>query len=255
MADKHYLSNYLDSKHYNSIKTGDLLQNIHIMDARTCLKKDSDAFMLNGLLTFASAINSINKNNYSWAFIQCYYSLFYMAESLLATHDLGIYYVNKSPFSIKISEGESFKKISGNSHQVILSLYKDYFNGNSLLCGEIEGVNIIDWFNHKREEINYRKNPMTDPSPPVPIYKYKNDLRNWISTYRDEFLYCFEPTHSYIAFSLRLIDYVIDCYKDRHQRNSFITKGVIDHIKNNMSDSNGPFSLFINDIIQIANRE
>ena len=37
--------------------------------------------MLNGLMTFASAINAIKKNNYSWAFIQCYYTIFYLAEA------------------------------------------------------------------------------------------------------------------------------------------------------------------------------
>ena len=252
MASKHYLSNYLNTRNYTSIKNGDMINDNHIDDARHCLKQDCDAFMLNGVLSFVSAINSVKKNNYSWAFVQCYYTFFYMAEALLAAHDIGIYYINTTPFSIKLSKGESFKKQNGNSHKVVLSLFKDFFDGDTLLCGEIEGIHIIDWFNKKREQINYRDNPMTDPIPPTPLYRYNNNLRTWISNYQTEILYSFNPNHSYIAFSLRLIEYLIAFYQQRNMKNAFITNDVMKHIKKNCCDSKGPFKSLIDNINKIV---
>lgn len=61
MANRHFLNNYLDSRSYGLIKQGDQLRDIHVFEARQYLKKDRDAFMLNGLMTFASAINAIKK--------------------------------------------------------------------------------------------------------------------------------------------------------------------------------------------------
>lgn len=252
MANRHFLNNYLDAKEYCSIKHGDPLSDIHVSEARQYLKKDRDAFMLNGLMTFASAINAINKNNYSWAFIQCYYTIFYIAEALLAINDFSVYYVKNSPFSIKISEGECFNKEKGNSHQVILSLYKKQFDGDSLLCGEIDDLHIIDWFNKKREEINYRMTPFSDPNPPSPLYKYRGDLRNWLQTYRNEYLYCFHSAHSYISFPLRLIDKMIAIYKEHNQTNRFLNDVAIRHIYQNCSDSKGSFNFFVEDLKTIA---
>lgn len=252
MANRHFLNNYLDSKSYDSVKSGDRLMDIHVYEARQYLKKDRDAFMLNGLLTFASAINAIKKNNYSWAFIQCYYTIFYLAEALLAINDFSVYYVKNSPFSIKISEGECFNKEKGNSHQVILSMYKRQFDGDSLLCGEIDDIHIIDWFNKKREEINYRMTPFSDPNPPSPLYIYDKNLRNWLQTYRNDYLYCFNSEHSYISFPLRLIDKVVAIYKEQNLINSFLNDIIIKHISSNCSDSKGSFNFFIEDIKTIA---
>ena len=252
MANWHFLNNYLDSRNYNLIKQGDLLKDIHVSDARKFLKEDRDAFMLNGLLTFASAIHAIKKNNYSWAFIQSYYTVFYLAEALLALNDFSVYYINNSPFSIKVSEGECFKKEKGNSHQVILSMYKKQFYGDSLLCGEINDTNIIDWFNRKREEINYRMTPFSDPEPPSSLFKYNNDLRSWLQAYRKDYLYCFDSSHSYISFPLNLIDRIISAYTRYSQNNKFLNENVIKHIASNCSDSKGSFNFLIEDLKSIA---
>ena len=177
-----------------------------------------------------------------------YYAVFYLAEALLATRDIGIYYVGKKPFCIKTSTGERFTKKSGNSHQVIFALYKDYFNGDDFLCGEIDGKNVIDWFNHKREEINYRKNPMDDPFPSSPIFNYSNDLRTWLSAYREEYLYSFNPAHAYIAFPLQLIIRIKSIYESEHSSNSFLTKERIDYLSMNIADKKGPIPWIIEEI-------
>ncbi|WP_297829869.1 hypothetical protein [uncultured Rikenella sp.] len=252
MANRHFLNEYLNSKHYDQIKQGDQLRDNHVAEARQCLKKDRDAFMLNGLMTFAGAINAIKKNNYSWAFIQCYYTIFYLAEALLAINDLVVYYIKNSPFSVKISEGECFNKEKGNSHQVILSMYKKRFDGDSLLCGEIDDIHIIDWFNKKREEINYRMAPFSDPNPPSPLYTYNSNLRDWLQTYKKDYLYCFNSAHSYISFPLKLIEKVIAIYKEQNQVNSFLNNIVIKHISSNYSDQKGSFNFFIKDLKTIS---
>lgn len=255
MAERHFLTNFLDKNGYEAITGKEILRSIHVSGARHCLKQDRDAFVMNGLITFAGAIHAIHTCNYSWAFIQCYYAVFYLAEALLATQDVGIYYIGKKPYSIKTSAGEHFTKKSGNSHQVIFALYKDRFDGDDFLCGEIDGKNVIDWFNNKREEINYRKNPMDDPFPSHPIYKYSDNLRTWFSAYRDEYLYSFDPAHAYVAFPLQLIGRIELVYEREHSKNLFITKERVEHLAMNISDKRGPIHWIIEGIKGISNTE
>ncbi len=253
MAEQPFLTQYLNSRNYDSIKNGEQLKDQDVANARECLKKDRDASVLNSLLTFASAISSINKNNYSWAFIQCYYTIFYLAKALLALKkDIGVYYIKSDPYIIKTSFGETFKKKQRkNTHEDVLTLYKEHFDGNSLLNGDIDNTPIIDWFKHNRNMFNYKKNPMTDPTPPDPLFKYNDDLRNWLSCYRNEYLYCFNSQHAYIAFPMKLIDHVISFYKDHNQKNIFITDDNIKHISSNCSDKKGFYNFLINDLKEI----
>jgi hypothetical protein len=68
---------YLDNIHTYTLSPTDL------HTARNALMKDIDSFVINGLLSFSSAIHSLNNKNYSWSFIQSYYSLFFSQKHLM----------------------------------------------------------------------------------------------------------------------------------------------------------------------------
>lgn len=256
MASRLFLTNYLNSKGYASATNGTILRDGDVTDGRLMLRKDRDAFFTNCILTYASAIYSVQRENYSWAFVQCYYCLFYMAKSLLADSDYAFFYNDKGKaLSVKIASGESFCKEDGNSHQIVLKLYKKVFEGDSFLCGEIDDVNIIDWYNKKREEINYRLSPMPDPEVPSPLQKYNEDLRGWITTYMGDSLYAYSAEHSYMAYTTLLIDYVIKRYKERNQKNEYITEKVIRHLRKNMKDTKGSFDFFIKRFLEISEND
>lgn len=252
MADRLYLSSYLEKRGYSGMRDGAPLHDPDIVGARESLKADEDSFFVNALITFASCINSINKNNYSWAFVQSYYALFYIAKSLLASSDYAVYYQErKTPFSIKLSKGECFHKAKGNSHQVVLELYKKVFSGNSFLMDEINGIQAIDWFEECRNKINYRTNPFPDPQAPMPIYAYEDDLRKKVMDYRENSVYATDEEHAYVAYILRLLDYELHLYQDNDRKNRFLTDTVIAHLRSNISDKSGPLSFYIKELTSI----
>lgn len=158
MANKLYLSKLLNDNGIDIVSDNQPLPSALVPSARLSIALDADTFFVNALITFASAINSINKNNYSWAFVQLYYTVFYCARMNLARKDIGIFYSNsRTPFSIKIANGEVFHKRSGNSHQVYLTEYKNEFGSDPFYFGEIDGKDVITWFEEKRNLVNYRK--------------------------------------------------------------------------------------------------
>ena len=234
------------------MKNGAPLHDPDIAGARDSLRADEDSFFVNALITFASCFNSINKKNYSWAFIQSYYALFYIAKSLLASNDYAVYYQDRrSPFTIKLSKGETFHAADGNSHQIVLKLYKSVFNGNTMLMDEISGKQAIDWFEDCRNKINYRTNPLPDPEAPTPIYAYEDDLRQKVMDYRENSAYATDEEHAYVAYILRLLDYELHLYQDIGRKNQFLTDNVMAHLRANIRDKSGPLSFYIKDLSSV----
>lgn len=246
MPDKQHLTQSLNQKGYSiRIPKNDmLLRDGDVNDCRTSIKNDIDAFFVNALLSYGSAISSLRKNNYSWAYIQSYYCIFYLAKLLLAEQDIYLYYVDTIPYKIKISYGESFCKQKGNSHSIILSLFKKQFERNNNICSQIEGINNIDWLNHKREEINYRLSPMPDPNPPAPLFRYNNDIRKWLASYESEILYSFSEEHCFIAYTTFLIRNIVKQYRTSNKKNSYLSYEVLQHLQKNIADEKGPLPIW-----------
>jgi hypothetical protein len=209
---------------------------------------DKDAFFLNGILTFASMLNSLRKQNYSWSFVKAYYCIFYLARTFNAINNYSIVYANSKPYRIKIQPEERFTKLKGNSHEVVLNLYRDEFASDNLLNNEIEEMNPIDWFKINRELINYRLNPLTDPNPPIDLFNYRKDIRKWLYTYFNDStdIYTFSKEHSYVAYPIKLISRILDYYEENEQKNVFFNDDIILHLRSNISDSKGPITFIIN---------
>lgn len=250
MAEKLHLSKYLNDNGINAINNNDPLPTALVASARASLNLDAESFFANALLTFGSAINSLQKDNYSWAFVQCYYVLFYCARFYLAKDGIGVFYSDsRTPFLIKVSPGELFHKTSGNSHQIYLDAYKRHFAGDSFYCGEIDGKCVVNWFEDMRNLINYRKNPMDDPLPTSPLFRYNSDLRKWLATYAaDEMTYSFNESHAYIAFTYNLLNRELEERVEYGFKNRYVTDEFLMHIRNNYRDKNGVYSEIISKI-------
>jgi len=236
----------LDIPNY-SISSADL------HSARSALLFDVNAFFINGLVSFASAINSINKNNYSWGFIQSYYSLFFFARAFNGINDYAIVYHNSKPFSIKIQPSAKFVKLKGNSHDVVLSEFKTQFASDILIVNQIEGENPVDWFNKKRNLINYTSNPFSDPMPPPDLYNYKSDLRKWMATYMNDrsHSYTFNPANCYIAYPLQVFMRLYNYYDDNNLKLSMIDEDKFLHLQKNLADDKGTLNIVMSRIKDI----
>ena len=159
------------------------------------------------------------------------------------------------PFTIKLSKGECFHKAKGNSHQVVLDLYKTVFEGNSLLLDSINDKPAIDWFEEVRNRINYRTNPLPEPDSPFPAYAYDGDLRKLIMAYRENYAYATDEEHAYVAYILRLIDYELHLYQASGRKNQFITDRVLNHLKMNISDKSGPMTFYVSELCTIKTED
>jgi hypothetical protein len=244
------LQNYFNGKGFLANFATYQLSNTDLRDAKVALLYDNHSFFLNGLITFSSTINSLNKQNYSWAFIQSYYSLYYLIKSFLSINDYGIVFINKKPFCIKLSLSEKFKKLNGNSHEVVINLYNKEFSSDILVVNNIGGNNPLVWFKTQRELINYKFNPFSDPEPPLEMFKYNNDIRKWINIYFADYdyRYTFSKEHSYLAYPIQLIIKLFDYYDVNELKNPFIDDEKIDYFKKNISDNNGPITSIISKI-------
>jgi hypothetical protein len=255
MANTHYLSNFLNTHGYNGDLSTRRLLSQDINAARISLKKDKDSFFINAILTFGTCINSLNKCNYSWAFIQSYYCFFYLTKALLADKEYAIVYSNKKPFEIKLHNDELFRKISGNSHEVAFKVFKKVYSSDSMLSNNIDDKDPIEWFKTNRELINYRLNPLSDPVPPIELYSFKSDLRKWLFTYlNDSDSYSFSKHHAYIAFNLNLIYRELNKYEDEKNCNHLLTVEIINHLKQNIKDNNGPINMIISKLERIKHK-
>lgn len=215
--------------------------------AKGALRLDIDAFFLNGIISLSSSINSLNKSNFSWSFIQAYYSIFFLARAFNGINNYVIVYHNKKPFGIKIQPLERFNKLKGNSHDVVFYQFKTHFHNDTLLINTIENSSPVDWFNSKRNLINYTSNPFTDPTPPLLLYDHKNELRNWIATYINDksHKYTFDPRHCFIAYPLQLFNRIFNYYSDNNMSNVYLNEEKITFISKNFSDNKGPMAIFI----------
>jgi hypothetical protein len=224
--------------------------------ANRALKDDVDAYLLNGIISLGSAIHSLNKDNFSWAFIQSYYSLFYLARAFNGINHYAIIYIGSKPYGIKIQPSETFKKLKGNSHDVVLRQFQKHFAHDVLLQNDIEQNSPIEWFNNKRNFINYTLNPLTDPSPPIALYRYKGDLRHWIAAYINDTIhqYTFDPKHCYMAYPVQLFTRIFDFYVNNGLTNNLIDNDRLVFFKRNFSDSKGPIAPFIVKILDLIDQ-
>lgn len=215
--------------------------------AKEALDSDIDSYFINGLVSLSSSINSLNKSNYSWSFIQSYYSIFYLARAFNGINSYGIIYNNKKPYGIKIQPSAKFSKLKGNSHDVVFFQFKTYLSNDTLLTNLIEDVSPVDWFNSKRNHINYALNPLPDPHPPAFLYEHKNNLRKWIATYINDISheYTFDPSHCFIAYPLQLFNRIFEYYTDNEIKNPYLDEERIGYLRRNFSDNKGPITIFI----------
>jgi hypothetical protein len=262
MPNAHFLSAYLRQSGYTNELKDKPIQDRDITKANEELKKDKNAFFLNGLLSFSTCINSLKKENYSWAFVQSYYSIFYLLESLIAANGHGIYYAGKNgstAYRIELSRGSYFMKASGSpsSHKVVFNAFKDLYPNDIMLSNNIREKCPLDWFIESRELINYKQTPYPDPIPPINIFKYSDSIRGWLHTYNNDetYSYVFAEAHAYIAYPFKLIDRILRQNISRSEINPFITPNVLQLLRKNLSDSKGPLTLLTDSLQQIANEQ
>ena len=137
---------------------------------------DAQSLYERSLLTFASAIQSIQANAIGWALVKFYYSTFYSVRCTLAIRQHCLIR-NKCWYhlDLSISGGKPIKLASDlyrNDHDTALNLYSKLFkNGDFLLSNNIDGLSPFQWLMEVRNDSNYRTAKFPDPAWPAALLK------------------------------------------------------------------------------------
>jgi hypothetical protein len=258
MMVKHNIADFLSSRGYLVDVSNKVILAKDVVGARRALENDRDGFLFNALNAYGGVIISIQRRNYAWAIVKAYYCVFYLMRVKLAENNHALIYGVKekpqTPFSLYVAAGERFQKRKGNTHEVILKLFKDNFSHHYMLSNAIAGKFPLEWFKSVREAMNYRLTPVTDPDPPFDFVPIHENIRGWLMTYINDQTgsYTFSPEHAYLAYASRFLFMIIDDYLNDGHTCRFITNRNIEYFRKNICDQKGPLGFIVDRISEIC---
>lgn len=221
------------------IEHAQLLQAIQ-NDARGALQK--------ALLSFASAMNGLRENSYSWSTVQLYYSIFYSLTVILICNRVGLFYYNRKPGLIEVRPGGSIRKLTrseaaGGSHGSCLEVFRRQFPSH-LLQTPIGGNEPLGWIKALREKVHYSDQKFSEPEIPMWFRKSvgSNDVRRLASAYSNDSFYSFDPDHAAIAFPMLALKLAAN---EAKASSAVLEDSDRQYICNMMADQKGRLSTMI----------
>lgn len=144
---------------------------------------------------------------YTWAKVKLYYSAFYAVRAMLMLHGFSIFYLGRSPFSLKAQAGLTVEKRSGNSHTVAIEMFTDQFPANPVVTQTIDTSSPLEWLEEQRNVASYRSAPLLDPQTPKEFVRFADRPRAHLQAYLglDGALLAFDSDHAMIALPIQLI--------------------------------------------------
>jgi hypothetical protein len=243
MATGHNVQKLLYKQNYLANPTGKSLLKEDIPGLWAAQEMDRDGFFFNALNSFANFYISIQKQNYTWAIIQSYYTIFHLSRTCLAFNGYAMVYIGTTPYSVQISHGRFLEKIkgTGSTHIATFNELKKRLPNLFLLADKIEDEEPLDWFKKLREEVNYKSVPNEDPSPPRNFATIHDNLRQWLNTVIEDTtnIYCFSDQYAYFAYPTRFLSYVADMYRKRGLNCKALSKDKVQYLVPFFSDKMG----------------
>lgn len=175
---------------------------------RQAVLDDAYSYMYSGAVSIAEAINALDRSLYTWATVKLYYSVFYLARSLIACSGTAIVYDGTKCFSVNCRPGASPVKRDGSTHKAVLGAFGSILPGNPLLSQPIDNMDAPEWLMARREDANYKNARFYEPAIPAHFaYISKVGIRKSISAYinDDVFLYTFDPEHAMLALPVEAL--------------------------------------------------
>lgn len=172
------------------------------------LSEDALNYLYSGAVSIADATQAIDRGMYTWATVKLYYSLFYLARGQLADKGVAIFYNKTKPMSVKAAAGETPKKAAGNTHKVVLNLFKTSMPNHPITSNPIDSVDAFEWMVKRREEANYNIAKFSEPTTPKHLEKIASaGIRRSLAAYLTDstHLYCFDRDHAILALPAELL--------------------------------------------------
>lgn len=182
------------------------------------LYKDGLDYLYSSIVTFSSALTSIEQGFYSWPTVKLYYAAFYALRAQMAFDDICLFYVGRTPFSIKAADSSSPVKEAGNTHKCVISAHKRYYSSADVHNQQIDLEFPFDWLTNLREQANYKKPKYCEPNAPVHLQKFASGQKSprdrlcmYISDTNN--LYTFDKDHAVVAMPLKSISEAVNSLK------------------------------------------
>lgn len=172
---------------------------------KSAVDQDARDAIYSGALTIAEAIQGLDRHLYTWATVKLYYSVFYFARAALALQGTCVFYVNSTPYSWLAAPGEVPKKRAGNTHKVVLDVFRMQLSTHVLLSQPIGVDEPHTWLMSKREAANYRIARFREPDAPdhfkfVERHGVRQPVRDYLAD--NGHLFTFDPDHAMLSFPI-----------------------------------------------------
>lgn len=182
------------------------------------MKNDLEEYYYKGILSFAEAISSIDRNLYSWATVKLYYSVFYFLRCSLACKGVAVVRAERILFYIRSRAGEHFFRCPDNTdHKGTMLTYRTLFQSSDmLLSNDIDSISTYEWLMKKREETNYKDISFHDPTPPDFWSQIANDLKSKSmnsliqESVQDAGILCFQEDYAILSIPVRRLCLTIE---------------------------------------------
>lgn len=194
-------------------------------------------------ISIIDAIRGVESNFFSWSTIKLYYTVFYSLRSFLAANGHGLIYYNRTPFYFFARPGKTGMKKRGNTHQVILKLFKDNYPNHYLLSQSIELENPLDWMMNHRNDTNYKIPRFPEPSPAAHFENIKSKTIRRVVEYfynDDTGVYIFDPDYAIFTFPLKCLSESMEQIKQI--KDPFLKDKDSDYLARVCKDKSGRFA-------------
>lgn len=245
----HYAQTYIKEKIVNedmeqAVVLSSFLNGSSASDLERCLKNDATNYLYSAFISYAEAIEGIQKGLFSWATVKLYYCAFYSLRSILALDGTCIFYLGTKGYSLYVRQGESPAKANGTTHKLVMSLFKKKYQTSPFVTQQIDMIDAFEWLMKQREIANYKNGRFSEPETPIIYEKCSIGLQRLIAAYIDdeEYIYCFDEEHAMIALPLEIMKSAVSAIHDE-QSCRFNHKDIL-YLKRLLRVNGQPVSTF-----------
>lgn len=244
----HKSQSYLVNDIYQENSPANLVQS-HILSELEAeklqlnLREDACDYLYSATVSLGDALCGLNRGLFTWATVKLYYSVFYTMRARLAFKGFCIFYIKTSPYSISSVPGKQAQKEKGQTHKVVMQLFRNNNIDPFMLSQPIELKDPIDWLMNLRENANYKIARFAEPEVPKYFMKVKKfGVRRACEEYISDTstLHLFDPDHAMVAYPISLIR---RAFSEFQRENLSIQKKESKSFLNELfSDKKGAFS-------------
>lgn len=217
----HKSQNYLTAHLYpgspaSNVVIAHALSADEVRKLHSSLKEDAADYLYSSAVSLGDALCGITQGLFTWATVKLYYSVFYALRARLALTGVCLFYIGTHPYSIYARAGELAHKEKGQTHKLVIKLFRHHKLEPFLLSQPIGVEDPLDWLTNLREDANYKIARFIEPNIPKHFITLSQiGIRRACQAYLSDktAIYLFDPDHAILAYPLELLERTFSEFK------------------------------------------